>query len=412
MNEALALAIFSHTEHNSAELAACRWESEAEFYLASRDVFPSSLLLQTCNRVEILVRGDAKTLSQFLRAENKTGFYILEGEDALTHLLELSAGTKSLIVGEDQILGQLKKALLLAEENKSSDSIISACITTAIRFGVSVRQKTQINRGAVSIGSAAVLLAEEELGCLVDKNILVVGGGEMGKLVAKSLAEKKLRAIYVTNRSYENAVSLAKEIDGMAMRLDQLYPCIALSDVVISCTAAPHEIIHAKNLAQIMEDRFWPLDPTPRKLIMIDIASPPDIEAECGELAGVSLYTIDDLKDISNRNMESRKSEMLSAKALVSDYVPEFVRIINRTAAGDMLSELYSWADEIRTREVEKALRLLKSGGDAREIIQAMSLSLTKKLLDDVGASVRRSAEECCIENAKTLVNAITTRKS
>ncbi len=410
MNTEIALAIFSHTDHSSAELAVCRWKTEEEFYETACSAFSSCMLLQTCNRVEILVHGDAASLSRFLESEGKTGFTILEGEDALLHLLELSSGTKSLIVGEDQILGQLKKALTLAEEVGAADSVISTCVKTAVHFGVSVRQKTSINRGAVSIGSAAVLLAEEELGSLADKNILVVGGGEMGKLVAKCLAEKNLRAIYVTNRSYENAVSLAQEIDGMAMRLDQLYPCIALSDVVISCTAAPHEIIRAAQLTPIMEDRLWPLDPLPRKLIMIDIASPPDIEAACSEIAGVSLYSIDDLKDISKRNMESRRTEIQSAEELITEYLPEFVRIINRTAAGDVLVQLYSWAEEIRCREVEKAIRILRAGGDAEEIISAMSSSLTKKLLDDVSVTVRRSAEECRIDHAKSLVSALTSR--
>ena len=409
MNTGLALAVFSHAEHSSAELAACRFETEADFYASAP--FTGCMLLQTCNRVEILIHGDAVALASYLASAGKEGFTVLEGEAVLRHLLELASGTRSLIVGEDQILGQMKKALLAAEEAGAADAVISACVSNAVRFGVSVRQKTAISRGAVSIGSAAVLLAEEELGSLNGRNILVVGGGETGRLVAKALSEKDIRAIYVANRSYENAVSLAEEIGGRALRLNQLYFCLAEADVVISCTAAPHEIIRAEPVSSLMEKRFWPLDDQPRKLLMIDIASPPDIEYACADIPGVLLYTIDDLAGISKRNMESRRREIESAEELISAYLPEFEKIINRTAAGDVLAELYSWAEDIRVREAEKALRAIRSGADAEEIIEKLTLSLTKKLLDDAGSAVRRSAEECRIDQAKSLVTAITARK-
>lgn len=408
MTPPLALAVYSHAKHTAAELAACRFASEAEFY---EKIPPPCLLLQTCNRVEILIHGEAAVLSAFLAAEEKTGFTLLEGDAVLLHLLELASGTRSLIVGEDQILGQMKKALLTAEAAGKADAVISACITTAVRFGVSVRQKTAISRGAVSVGSAAVLLAEEELGTLEGKNILVVGGGETGRLVAKALAEKDIRAIYVANRSYETAAALAAEIGGCAMRLDRLYFCLAEADVVISCTSAPHEIIRADEVSALMKKRLWPLDDQPRKLLMIDIASPPDIEYACADIPGVSLCTIDDLEGISKRNMESRRIEIQSVEELIFGYLPEFEKILNRTAAGDVLAELYSWAEDIRSREADRALRAIRAGGDAEEIIEKLTQSLTKKLLDDAASAVRRSAEECRIDQAKSLVTVLTTRK-
>lgn len=407
MSSSLSLAVLSHEKHSSAELADQLFD-EGEFY---KTVSSPCLLLQTCNRIEILSRESGDALSAFLESQGKEGFTILEGEDVLLHLLELAAGTKSLIVGEDQILGQMKKALLTAEEAGCVDDVISACITAAVRFGVLVRQKTAINRGAVSVGSAAVLLAEEELGGLDGRNILVVGGGETGKLVARALSEKDIKAIYVANRSYETAASLAAEIGGRAMRLDQMYSCLAEADVVISCTSAPHEIIRAEPISKIMEKRLWPLDDAPRKLLMIDIASPPDIEYACADISGVSLYTIDDLKGISKRNLASRKKEIRTAEELIREYLPEYIRIIKRTSAGDVLSELYSWAEDIRARETEKALRAIRLGGDAEEVLEKFSLSLTKKLLDDTSCAVRRFAEESRIDKAKSLVTTITARK-
>ncbi|MDO5846139.1 MAG: glutamyl-tRNA reductase, partial [Methanocorpusculum sp.] len=230
-------------------------------------------------------------------------------------------------------------------------------------------------------------------------------------LVTKSLAEKNLRAIYVTNRTYENAVLLAGEIGGRAMHLDQLYPCIGLSDVVISCTAAPHEIIRAGPLAEVMEERFWPLDPAPRKLILIDIAQPPDVEKACAEIAGVNLYTIDDLHGISQKNMDSRRAEIEHAGEIVMESLPEFVRVINQTAAGDVLAELYSWAEEIRARECSRAVRRIKNGGDPEKILNELTASLTKKLLEDAGGAIRKTAENGSLDHARKIVSAITSKR-
>ncbi|MDO5844701.1 MAG: glutamyl-tRNA reductase [Methanocorpusculum sp.] len=404
----LALASFDHKNHDQSELSKARFEDETAFLKKAKENFEGIILLQTCNRVEILVHGSKNKLAEFLKKENRSGFIFFEDEGALLHLSKLAAGTESLIVGEDQILGQLKNALLISEDAKASDCVVSQSVNAAIRLGVRIRSSTKINKGAVSIGSAAVLLAEKLLGDLDGKNILVVGGGEMGKLVTKSLAEKHLRAIYVTNRTYENAVRLADEIGGRAMHLDQLYSCIGLSDVVISCTSAPHEIIKAERLSEIMEDRFWPLDEAPRKLIIIDIAQPCDVEKSCAEIAGVNLFTIDDLKGISKQNLNSRAAEKKHAEEIIEEYLPEFVKLINKTAAGDVLAELYSWAEDIRKRELEKAVKKLENGADAEKIINDLTCSLTKKLLEDAGSAIRRTAEEKDVSAAREVVDKIT----
>ena len=189
---------------------------------------------------EVLVEGDARSLEALLREQGRKDFFIIEGVDVPRHLLELAAGIDSLIVGEDQILGQLKQALAITEEAGTASSAIKLCINKAVHVGVRIRRQTQINRGAVSVGSAAVTLAEKLLGSLCDRRILVIGSGEMGLLVTQALAAKDLTAIYVANRTYERAVALAEEIGGRAVKFNDLYHYVALSDVVISCTAAPH----------------------------------------------------------------------------------------------------------------------------------------------------------------------------
>jgi len=412
MNCDIALASCNFSGHDVAFLASARFDNETAFYEDAKQVFSAVYLLQTCNRIEILIRGKKEELETYLQKAGKKGFTFFEQEDVLEHLGKLAAGTQSLIVGEDQILGQLKDALISCEEQNASDSIIETCITEAVHLGIRVRQSTTINRGAVSIGSAAVMLAEAELGNLNGKNILVVGGGEMGQLVAKSLAEKHLKAIYVTNRTYENAKKIAEDVGGRAMHLDQLYPCISLSDVVISCTAAPHPIIQKKHIEAVMDDRFWPLDAGPRKLLIIDIANPPDVEAACSTIPGVTLCTIDNLKKISNETMQHRYHEAEHADEIVAAYLPEFIKSVNRTAADGVLSSLYSWAESIRRREMHKALNKLEHGADIAQTLEDMTTSLTKKLLEDAAVAIKKYSETEEPKLAENIVKTITGRRA
>ncbi len=167
----------------------------------------------------MIVEGDAGALRDFLAGQGRSGFFLIEGRDALRHLLSLAAGIESMIVGEDQIIGQLKKALADGEAAGTAGSFLALCINKAVHVGIGVRRHTGINRGAVSVGSAAVLLAETELGTLKGRHILVIGSGEMGLLVAQALAAKQLTAMYVANRTFGRAVKLAEKIGGKAVRL-------------------------------------------------------------------------------------------------------------------------------------------------------------------------------------------------
>ena len=297
------------------------------------------------------------------------------------HLLELAAGTKSMIIGEDQILGQMRRSLLLAESHDTNDVITDVCLNTAIREGVSIRQKTSINKGAVSIGSAAVLLAEELMGDLDGEK----HPGRRRRRDGDTRCPGPLREKSPGDLCHEpvpltGPVLLAEEIKGRAMRLDQLYPCIALSDVVISCTGAPHLIIHADELAETMNERFWPLDPEPRHLLLIDIAQPRDIDDACRDVPGVSLKTLDDLKSISEKNLAARKTECEHADVLVKAALPEFIKAFNRAASGDLTKNLYTWAEEIRQREKNKALSRLRDADPYLEsVIDDLTSALTKK---------------------------------
>lgn len=405
----LALAGMSHHTADIAMLEAFRFPDEEAFLHAARERFKGVLLLQTCNRVEVLVEGDARGLEAFLREQGRKDFFILGGVGVPRHLLELAAGIDSLIVGEDQILGQLKQALATTEEAGTASSAIKLCINKAVHVGVRIRRQTEINRGAVSVGSAAVTLAEKLLGTLCDRHILVIGSGEMGLLVTQALAAKDLTAIYVANRTYGRAVELAEEIGGRAVNFKDLYRYIALSDVVISCTAAPHPVIRVDEIREVMEKRLWPLDPRPRHLILIDIAQPRDVEDDVRSVEGVHLFTIDDLRSVNDAAMKSRQGEADRARMIIDEEVDHFIRLLRRTAADETLALLYTWAESIRARERDRALARLGEEDDRTgAIIDDLTRALTKKLLSDVTTSIRSSAECGDMERAENLVRAIT----
>jgi glutamyl-tRNA reductase len=405
----LAVASLSHHDASATELEKARFPDEEAFLKSAREHFRGVLLLQTCNRVEILVQGTPVALSDFLTSLGRRNFRILGGVEVLRHLLDLAAGIDSMIVGEDQIIGQMKTALALAKEAGVSSNLVEICVEKAIHVGIQVRRRTNINRGAVSIGSAAVQLAENLLGGLGEKHILVIGSGEMGMLVAQALSARGLSAIYVANRTYERAVALAEKIGGRAVNLKDLYHYIQLSDVVISCTAAPHPIIHREPLREAMKDRRWPLDQRTRPIIIIDIAQPRDAEEGISSIDGVSLFSIDDLRIVSENNLKERRAEAERARAFICEELEQFISLVNRTAADDTLSLLYTWAEAIRLRERDRAVHRL-AGDDprVREVIDDLTRVMVKKLLSDATLSIRECAERGEIQAAEAMVRAIT----
>jgi glutamyl-tRNA reductase len=413
MNEELpfpfTVAVLSHHVADVAALEAVRYPDERAFLELARDRFKGAMLLQTCNRVEIVVEGEAGPLYDFLAETGRNKFTVLENGEALCHLLELASGMDSLIVGEDQIIGQMKKALLAAEETGTLSPLLKICMDKAIHTGIQIRRKTAINRGAVSIGSAAVSLAEQLLGGLEKRHILVVGTGEMGMLVTKALAAKGLSAIYLANRTYERAVALANRTGGRAVNLKELYHYMTLSDVVISCTSAPHPIIHCDRLREVMAGRKWPLEDHPRPLILIDIAQPRDVEEGAESIDGIRLFTVDNLREISENNIQARKKEMEQARELLMEELDHCLRLIKRASADDMLGGLYTWAEAIRLRERDRALHRLGAIDERTEsILDDLTHTLVKKLFSDATYSIRSYAERGEIDKAHSLVKAIT----
>jgi glutamyl-tRNA reductase len=349
-----------------------------------------AMILQTCNRVEVYAASDdPAVLGKLAIAEGMAFMDYARSDDALLHLLRLACGLDSMIIGEDQILGQLKSAYLLAEKNGAMGSILSTAVLKAVDAGKRARMETRINKGSVSIGSAAVELAETMVGDLKNKSILVVGAGEMGTLVANGLAEKNLKGIYVANRTFEQAQRLAGNLGGTAVRLDDICNYIGMADVLICATAAPHLIITKKMVeAQVKE----------KGLVVIDITNPRNVEESVSQIPGVVLHNIDSLKKINEANLERRRAEITQVERIIGEELAYMKKAYNRQRADHVIGDLYLQADSLRLAELERAFGRLASRGNLDEaqknILREFSRSLTSKILAVPTRRLRLAAEK------------------
>ena len=266
--------------------------------------------ISTCNRKEYYIKNDYISEDDELLSHENQSIIIEYGNSAVMHLLRMTSGLESMIVGEDQILGQVKDAKHKAIKDHHCGKSLDTIFTKAIHVGQVVRNKTNINKGSVSIGSAAIDLAEKHMGSLDDKSVLVIGAGKMGRLVAKALAEKDLNAIFVANRTYYVAVELAQDLGGEAILFNDLEKYLATADLVISATSAPHAIITKERLLGIERDHS--------SLMMVDIANPRDISEDVCEI-GVKLFNIDDLREIADENTNLRIKEFGQAESIIDE---------------------------------------------------------------------------------------------
>lgn len=341
--------------------------------------------ISTCNRKEYYINNDfIPDDEEFLSHENQS-IIIEHGQSAVMHLLRMTSGLESMIVGEDQILGQVKDAKHKAVKNHHCGKSLDAIFTKAIHVGQVVRNKTNINKGAVSIGSAAIDLAEKHMGSLDDKSVLVIGAGKMGKLVAKALAEKDLNAIFVANRTYYVAVELAKDLGGEAILFNDLEEYLATADLVISATSAPHAIITKQRLLDI--------DMNYENVMMVDIANPRDISDDVREL-GVKSFNIDDLREIADENTRLRIKEFGEAENIINDEFILLKESFKIMEVDEILGNLRASMEEIRQRETQKASSKLSGIDGSNKILNNLTNSIVNKIFFDISKNLKKAAKE------------------
>ncbi|MEM2081679.1 MAG: glutamyl-tRNA reductase [Candidatus Bathyarchaeia archaeon] len=382
------------------EAASFKDTKEALKTFRSMENVDECVLLQTCNRVEFYIVSEesekvARMAKDFLvkRAGTladdaaRAVECSLDG-DALRHILRLASGLESMVIGEDQILNQVWDAYLEAESAKTAGIVLKHLFMRAVSVGRRVRKETGINKGAVSIGSAAVELAESLLGKLDQKKILVMGAGEMGTLVAKALAHRCLKPIFIANRTYERAVKLAEELSGMAVKFDKFVEVLLDADVVICSTSAPHYLLTKSTVSKLMSQRQNMND-----LVIIDISNPRNVEEAVRDVPGVKLYGIDDLQLIAEKNKQKRQKSIGQASEIIEKELVLLNRDIKILSVNDIVSLLFSRAEEIRQKELAEALKLLGPiGAKEKKILEDLTFILLKRTYVPIVENLRLAA--------------------
>ena len=280
------------------------------------------VLLSTCNRVEIYgvmpeVNGHAPRLFQEL-AGNDFDFspylYVKEGAEAVGHLFSVASGLDSMVLGETEITGQVKHAYLSAQESKLTGKILNRVFQTALQVAKEIRTKTGIGRGATSVGSVAVELAERIFDRnLSEKVVMIIGAGKMGEACVRHLAKRGARTVLVSNRSFERAQNLAVEFGGRAVNFDECRQALATADIVVSSTGSPHTVLQREDVASVLSAR------RNRPLFLVDIAVPRDIDPAVQQLNNVFLYDIDDLEAIVRENAKCREQELARCHTIIAE---------------------------------------------------------------------------------------------
>jgi len=356
-------------------------------------------VLMTCNRVEVYVVGTEteKTLREFARqmGVSERIIEIHKDDKCLEHILRVASGLESMMVGEDLILGQVKYFYNLSKEYGGIGEILDVVFVKAIQVGKKVRNQTKINKGSVSIGSAAVELAEKTLGSLHEKEVLIIGAGEMGSLVARAIAHKETRSVFIANRTFHRAVKLAEEIGGRAVRFDSIERYMVSCDVVISATSAPHHVITRDVVERVMGVRNGPL-------LIIDIALPRDVEEGVAEVEGVTLYTIDDLRAISQENLKKRLKEAKKAERIIAEELRHLKMKLKDIKADSAIHLLYARAEVVKKEEVLELYNKLKAKYGVDEsslpLLESFANSLIKKFLRSPTVRLREAARNGRLE--------------
>ncbi len=365
--------------------------------LASLRALPGlaeALIVSTCNRTEVYcVGGGAEPVAGWLVAESggeraiADCLYRIEGPDAVRHLFSVASGLDSLILGEPQILGQLKDAYRAAQRAGTAGAHLNRLFQTTFAVAKRVRSETAIGASAISVASAGIQLARRVFAGFGRHTALLVGAGEMIELCVRHLNAQKIGRMIIANRSTHRAERIAAGLPASVIRLDALAAHLPQADIVVSSTARPGHVIGLDDVRRALDERRH------RPMFMLDLAVPRDVDPRVGELEDVYLYTIDDLRQVVDENVKARREEAVAARRLVDADVAEFVAGLKVLEAVPMIRELRGQAEAARDQLLAEARRLLAAGHPPDAVLEQLASTLTNRLLHSPSAALREAAE-------------------
>jgi glutamyl-tRNA reductase len=366
-------------------------EGDLILYLKKLSNLPGlteGLILSTCNRVELYGTATdfeeaVKELKGFLAQQHnlplleiEDTLYILKGEEVVRHIFRVASSLDSMVVGEPQILGQLKRAYSLAHTTRTTGILLNKLFHKAFSVAKRVRTETSIGNRAVSVSFVAVELAKKIFGHLEGREVLIIGAGEMCELAAQHLSRGGVKRVIVSNRTWERAMELAERFHGEAIPFAEFPNSLLRVDIVISSTGSPDYIVHKEAISRIIKERKH------KPLLFIDIAVPRDIDPQVNSIDNIYLYDIDDLQEVAEANVKNRQQEARKAEEIVSTEVENFCRWHQSLDVFPTIISLRQRLDAIRVRELEKTLSSLPHlSEEERAALETLTNSIVTKIL-------------------------------
>jgi glutamyl-tRNA reductase len=357
------------------------------------------IILQTCNRVEIF--GAARDLDEHklregwvsaagISQKDLDSIEINRGKDAIMHLMRLASGLESLVVGEDQILGQVRRAFEFSRTHRFAGTNLSVVFDRALKAGGKIRAATGINKGNVSIASVAVNLVEEYFDDLKNKTVLLIGTGEAASLVAKVLKRRDVNFM-IASRAPERAHAFADTVAGIPIAFDTALDMLRIVDVIFTATMAPYRLITYERIENAMTKRRGRTS-----LMIFDLSNPRTVDERVATIRGVKLINMDQIAELVGKNMRSRMKEINSAEKLINDEMKSFDAVINRMKAEPIVMSVFRSVDTIRERELKKAFAMIgkKMAPEETKVIEQLSYAVVEGVLSVPMNNLRKEIEE------------------
>jgi glutamyl-tRNA reductase len=367
--------------------------------LSSRNNIREAVVLSTCNRTEVYAVTEKfhaayADISDFfcelgglVPDELNNHLYSQHDDAAITHLFEVACGLDSAVIGEHEILGQVRDAWTNAQSEGASRSTLNLLFRHALETGKRARTETAISRSTTSISFAAVEMARELLGTLANKKVLIVGAGEMGEGVATAIAANPTTEITVVNRTAARSEELANRLGASTLPLESLDAALHQADVLVTCTGSGNFILDYEKALQVMGVRSG------KKLFVVDIAVPRDVEANVGDLENIELRNLDDLRDWARKGVEQREGEAAKVRVIILQELERYTIDSTARQAAPLIASLHEAAEEIRTAEIERyAKRLAALTDEQREAVEALTKGITAKMMHQPAVRLKEGA--------------------
>jgi len=355
------------------------------------------VIIQTCNRIELFAASDNDNVDKIKHAwASLTGqeesvfrdiLEVCENKDAYEHLLKLTSGLESLIVGEEQILGQIKESISVARQTKASGKRLNKLFDRSIRIGTRIRNSTGIGKGGISLGSMAVKLAEENVDDIKSKHVLLIGTGEAATMVAKSL-KKRGYAFNVTSRTIERSIGFSQTLGGKPIKFDDVLSGFNNYEIIFVATTAPYFLVSFDRMKDCMKNKK-------SGTMILDLSNPRTVDEKVATIPGIKLMNIDQIAEMVDKNMKKRKDKVTTVENIINEEVPVIEATMKRLDAEPLVKDVFTNADSIRIKELQKALQMLgETDKKTIKIIDELTKAVVESIVSTPMNNLRRASEQ------------------